>query len=120
VGSDSNLPDIVTWFSLIAGTITLIAGATIAFIETLRRKEVADKAKQAADDAIAKAGQEQNDQTVKEQGALSDALDSVAKLATSLKDLDTGTRVMVLGIALYAIAGVAAGLDAVAAAVASS
>jgi hypothetical protein len=53
-----------------------------------------------------------------EQGALSDALDSVSGLASALKGLDAGTRVLVLAVAFLSVAAVAAGVDSLAVAIA--
>jgi predicted histidine transporter YuiF (NhaC family) len=115
----SNLPKIVMWFCLIMGTAILIVGLVIAIIETYRYKAVADSAKKVVDKAVTAAEKdEKTDADFTEQGAVSDTLESVAKLATSLKDLDVGTRLLVLGVALFAIAGIAAGLDSIASAIA--
>lgn len=115
----SSLPEKVVWVSLVLGSVCILVGLVVAVLETIRYKIIADKAEEAATAAVtkAKAGVV-TDQSVQEQGAIGDTLESLAKLATSLKDLDIGTRVLVLGVALVAIAGVAAGVDAIATAIA--
>jgi hypothetical protein len=117
--SASDLAAAVTWFSLVAGSICLAVGLVVAIVETLRHREVSKEAKDAVQAAVATA-KEGKAETLAAQGAIGDTMESLAKLATALKDLDVGTRILVLGVALYAIAGIAAGLDSVAAAVDSS
>lgn len=117
----SDLSTAVTWFSLIAGSICLAVGLCVAVVETLRHREVSKEATTAARAAVAKASQQAGAaDDLAAQGAIGDTLESLAKLATALKDLDVGSRIIVLGVALYAIAGVAAGVDAVAAAVSAT
>ena len=118
--SASDLATAVTWFSLVAGSICLGVGLVVAIIEALRHREVSKEAKNAVQAAVSKATQTPSGEDLAAQGAIGDTMESLAKLATALKDLDIGTRILVLGVALYAIAGVAAGLDSVAAAVDSS
>jgi hypothetical protein len=118
--SASDLATAVTWFSLVAGSICLAVGLVVAIIEALRHREVSKEAKDAVQAAVSKAKQTPSGEDLAAQGAIGDTMESLAKLATALKDLDVGTRILVLGVALYAIAGIAAGLDSVAAAVDSS
>jgi hypothetical protein len=117
----SDLSTVVMWFSLIAGSICLAVGLFVAIFETLRHREVSKEAKKAAEAAVTKAGQQTGEAgPLAAQGAIGDTMESLAKLAAALKDLDVGTRILVLGVALYAIAGIAAGLDAIASAVSST
>ena len=53
-------------------------------------------------------------------GSVTAVIDGVSKLATALKDLKASAQLFVLSIAFLGIAAVAAGLDAVAGAIASS
>ena len=115
----SNLPDVVTWFSLVAGGLCVLVGLWVAFDEAGRRKEVANEVKDAVKKAVAEVKKDQKtEEDLTAQGAIGDTLESLAKLATALKDLDIGTRILFVGLALFAIAGIAAGVDSVATAVA--
>jgi hypothetical protein len=112
-----DLPEITMWWSLSAGTLFLFIGLGMAIVQADRNNAVADRAKAAAEHAVATAAKTgKTPEELREQGAIGDTLESVAKLATALKDLDIATRVLVLGVALLAIGALAAGIDSIAAA----
>jgi len=94
--------------------VCILVGLIVALIYAGKTKGIANQAATMAKSASTKADAGlQSDEALAEQGAIGDAMESVAKLATSLKDLDVGTRILVVGLALYAVAGIAAGLDAI-------
>ncbi|OLB78080.1 MAG: hypothetical protein AUI14_13985 [Actinobacteria bacterium 13_2_20CM_2_71_6] len=97
----------------ISGIICLIAGIVFLILDYAAKASTLSAAKSAA----AKLDEKVGEGDLTEQGAVGDVLDSVANLAKALKDLDTGTRVLVLSVAFLAVAAVAAGVGSVASAV---
>lgn len=103
--AQSKLTERMANVGLLLSILCLILGAVALFVELgFFTKQI-------------KGAQGPND-TLTEQGAVTGAVDSVAKLATALKDLKPSAQLFVLSVAFLAIAAVAAGLDAVAGAVA--
>lgn len=116
----SELSQTVMWFSLVVGTLCVLVGLILTLIDAKRNATVAGDAAKAAKKAAEKVELGSTTETeLAAQGAIGDTLESLSKLASSLKDLDIGTRVLVLGVAFYAIAGIAAGLDAIGAGLAA-
>ncbi len=108
----SDLTPVVMWFCLIAGSICFLAGGIVAILVAIKQRSIVDEAEKAVKSAVAshdKVGQD----GIKQQSQASNIIDSVAKLAVSMKDLDVGTRILLVGVVLYGIASVAAGLDAI-------
>jgi hypothetical protein len=111
--TNNDLTKFITYSTAIAGFICLVVGLAMLVADYYLKYRTATKAKEAVDAAQPRIA----DGQLQEQGAVSGALDSVAKLAAALKDLDTGARVLVLSVAFFAVAAVAAGADAVAGAI---
>ena len=110
----SDLTETVMWFSLTVGSLCALIGLVVTLLDIARNRGVGKTA--AA--AVAKAEEKVStgstaSEDLAAQGAIGDTMESLAKLASSLKDLDIGTRVLMVALAFYAIAGVAAGLDAI-------
>lgn len=115
--SVSDLTEVVCYTSLIIGAVAMLGGVYSAIQTQKAANAVAKKAKAVADAVTTTpAGDAAG---LSAQGSVNSTLESMAKLATSMKDLDVGSRFGVLGVTLYAIAAVAAGLDAVAQAIAA-
>lgn len=115
----SELTAVVAYVSLIGGTLCIVGGVWAAWKPSAAAQELAGKAKTAVAATATSLGPK-TDEELKAQGAINDTIESMAKLASSLKDLDVGSRFAVLGVTLYAIAAVAAGLDAVAQGIAAT
>jgi hypothetical protein len=90
-----NLTMAIGWVSLVLGAAFLVAGLVMAW----RHKD--------ATVPTVKKG-------LQEQGAVDDAIGKAADFAKALKDLDLGSRLMVVGVWLIAVAAIAAGLNEVA------
>ena len=104
--AQSELTERITNTGLLLSLLCFVLGAAALVVELLfMRKQVQ--------------GGEGSEGTLTEQGAVTDAIDSVAKLATAIKDLRASSQLFVLSIAFLAVAAVAAGTDAVASAVAN-
>jgi hypothetical protein len=112
--SIDSLTSLVTYCATAAALLCLVAGLIMTVVGFIHRYRLAEKA------VTTIGSKESKDQEggLVEQGALSDALDSVSSLASALKGLDEGTRVLVLAVAFLSVAAVAAGVDSVAVAVA--
>ncbi len=114
----SELTPIVMWFGLGAGTVCLLVGGFVAIVMALKQNEVVKQAKTAVSTAVTHSGQTDDD-GLRAQSQASNVIEAVAKLATSMKDLDIGTRIMLLSVVFYGIASIAAGLDAIGSGIAS-
>jgi hypothetical protein len=108
---NNDLTAFVTYSTAAAGFLCLVIGLLLLGTEAYLKVKTAKQGKAHVDQALA-AG-------VLPGGAVSDVLDSVAKLAAALKDLTAGTQALVVSVAFFAVSGVAAGAGAVAAAVAT-
>lgn len=108
----SDLTPVVMWFGLGAGTLCLVVGGVVAIIMAMKQNEVVNKATEAVATAVDKSTATDAD-GIKQHSQASNVIESVAKLATSMKDLDVGTRIMLLSVVFYGIASIAAGLDAI-------
>jgi len=60
------------------------------------------------------------EEKLKEQGAITDVIDSTTNFAKALKDLDRGIQLIILGVLFIAVASVAAGFETVADAIESA
>lgn len=109
-----SLTSLVTYCAVVAASLCLVAGLIMTVVGYIHRSRLAERAVTAIDSQQAK----DQEGGLVEQGALSDALDSVSSLASALKGLDAGTRVLVLAVAFLAVAAVTAGVDSVAVAIA--
>jgi len=107
----SDLTPIVMWFCLGAGSICLLVGGFVAIVMALKQVEVAKEAETVLKAAVTNPD-EADVEGVRAQSQASNVIESVAKLATSMKDLDVGTRILLLSVVFYGIASIAAGLDA--------
>jgi hypothetical protein len=108
----SDLTPVVMWFGLAAGTICLLVGGFVAIVMALKQHAVVKEAEKAVQTAVSKSTATDVD-GIKQQSQASSVIEAVAKLATSMKDLDVGTRIMLLSVVFYAIASIAAGMDAI-------
>jgi hypothetical protein len=104
---------VVNW-CIVLGVVSIAAGIAIGVFEFLAERNVKLAAAKAAEDVqtVAPSGAKAGDSAA--QGAIASAVKSVAELATALKDLERSSRLLVIGVAFFAIAAVAAGADAIA------
>jgi hypothetical protein len=101
----------VIWFGIVAAGICLAMGIWSAVSVLPKRREVlaaVTSAKLQTDDKVPAAITNQS---------LSSTVDSVAKLAGALKDLDRVAQMFTLALGFLSVAAVAAGVDAIAGAV---
>lgn len=85
----------IGWVSLVLGTVFLIGGLAMAWQHRNVNVPTVTKG-------------------LSEQGAVDEATAKVTEFAKALKDLDLGSRLMVVGVWLIAVAAIAAGLNEVA------
>lgn len=101
----------VTWSAIVAATICLAVGIWSAMSVLPKRREVLDAVvplKSQSDKEVPAPITNQS---------LSTAVDSVAKLAGALKDLDRVAQMFTLALGFLSVAAVAAGADAIAGAI---
>lgn len=114
---EGTLADVIGWTSLVAGLGCLVIALILAVKTSAEVASVKTAAKKVADKTTAAA--EKNDETFQKQaGALSTGLEAVAKLAAALKDLDRVAQLLTVSLGFFSIAGVVAGLEQVATAIA--
>jgi hypothetical protein len=114
IAAVSELAERVVDWSIALGVISLVAGVVLGAFEFSAELKVKKAAAKAAEDAqdVGPSGQKAGDSAA--QGALASSVKSVAELASALKDLERSARLLVIGLAFFAIAAVAAGADAIA------
>lgn len=108
----NDLARLMTYSSLAVGALLVIVGVILLAMEQAsaqgKAKKALSNAARAAEAASKDAG------TLAEQAdSLGGAFEGLSKLAAALKDLDVSTRLIVLGLGFFAVAGLSAGLDAV-------
>lgn len=98
-----DLSQAIGWVCLVLGAIAILAGVAVA----LKYMNVKPPEKPAAE-------------VVGDHGAVVDVIGKTTEFAKALKDLDSSGRLLTVGVLLIAIAGVVAGLDNVADAIAAT
>lgn len=100
----------ISIITLIVAVLLTAFGCYLLIIETKLKGEVATSSK----DALTDKGSSKDDNPVVEQGAVSDLIDSAAKLAEALPKLSSGTQVLTIAVVLYGISALAAGVETIA------
>lgn len=103
---------VVNW-SIGLGVIAVLCGIVLGIMEVIAERQVKEAALAAAQDtkAVAPSGAKAGD--AQAQSGLSTAVSAVAELAKALKDLERSARLLIVGLAFFAVAAVAAGADAI-------
>lgn len=105
--------DAVGWASLAAGVGCLLVALLLGIATSDDRKATKEAAQTVAEKTKEAAG-DQEGKFQEQAGSLSTTLDSVAALATALKDLDRVAQLLSVALGFFGIAGVVAGLEQVA------
>ena len=104
--------DVVT-LGLIAGIVSFLAGAVLLVYEWWIERPVRSAAKQTSEELNTPETDLPAESPIKAQGGAGEAVNAIANLAKSLKDLDRSTRLLVVSLAFFAIAAAAAIGDAI-------
>ena len=113
-GAETNdLAAAVVVLSLVAGVLGFLAGSAMLIYEWIIERPVRQMANRASRDLGTPVNQIAADSPIKAHGGLGEPINAIANLAKALKDLDRSTKLLVLSLAFFAVAAVAAVGDAV-------
>ncbi len=113
VDTTNQLADKVVLCSLAAGVLSFGIGVALLCWEWIAERPVRAAAKRASEDLQRPATDVATDSPLKAQGGPGEAINAITNLAKALKDLDRSTRLLVVSMFFFAVAGAAAFGDAV-------